>query len=278
MAERIFVSYSHHDAALVTPVVRLLRSTSGFVFQDTDSIKPGSKWRGALADAIRDANLVVIFWCRHANESTEVEREYLAAIEAAKDILPVLLDSTPMPPRLGEFQWVDFQHLVQHGRLESVTRAVAAPRVSRHRFWLAAATASAVLAVALLALWPLSGGRLAEVGNDQAADAPAVQPVEPAPPQVPPDVQVPEPTPTPPPVAEPPTPAPLPRAPSAYALWIGLFVIALALMSLVLRLRSRSSAASRRPRDPEEVIMAMSLAREIDQRLRPEPTSTTDQT
>jgi hypothetical protein len=87
VTEQVFVSYSHHDASLVTPVVRLLRSTNDFVFQDSDSIRPGTKWREALTAAIEQANLVVVFWCLHSSQSTEVEREYRSALEARKDVL-----------------------------------------------------------------------------------------------------------------------------------------------------------------------------------------------
>jgi hypothetical protein len=129
MTERIFVSYSHHDASLVTPVVRLLRSTNDFVFLDSEGIRPGEKWRAALAEAIRSANLIVVFWCRHSSESPEVESEYRSAIEAQKDVIPVLLDATPVPPALGEFQWIDFRELGREKHSsQSVPGPVAAPR------------------------------------------------------------------------------------------------------------------------------------------------------
>lgn len=108
---QIFVSYSHLDAALVIPIVRLLRATKGWVFLDSDSIQPGKKWRGQIDEALRTATLVVVFWCRHSNESSEVEQEYQSALIAQKDVLPVLLDSTELPPALGAFQWIDFRQL-----------------------------------------------------------------------------------------------------------------------------------------------------------------------
>jgi hypothetical protein len=261
MADRIFVSYSHQDAALVTPVVRLLRSTSDFVFHDTDSIKPGSRWRGALADAIRDANLVIVFWCLHANESSEVEKEYLAAIEAAKNILPVLLDSTPVPPALGEFQWVDFRQLVQHGRLEPAAPSPAAPSVRRRSSWLAAAAGFAALVVAL-SVWTLSGGIPSERPSDQAVETPAVEPVEPVPPPIPPNAA--------PSIVEP------PRASTTNVAWV-LVVTAFVLALLLLRHFRRASVLPESLPDPGSLAsptahaaMATRLAREIHQRLTPD--------
>ena len=106
---RIFVSYSREDAAFVQPVVKLLRVAPAFVFLDSDSIQPGQQWRTVLEQAISDANLVLVFWCRHSGQSPEVAREYQAALGAAKDIVPVLLDATPLPKPLTEYQWIDFR-------------------------------------------------------------------------------------------------------------------------------------------------------------------------
>jgi hypothetical protein len=152
MTEQVFVSYSRHDASLVTPVVRLLRSTNDFVFLDADSIKPGEKWRAALAEAIRGANLVVVFWCRHSSESSEVESEYRSAIEARKDVIPVLLDSTPVPPALGEFQWIDFRELgrEKHARLDAPA-PIPSPAARPLGVWRGAVAAAAAVLVGVAA-------------------------------------------------------------------------------------------------------------------------------
>ena len=108
----IFVSYSHADTLLVGPVVKLLRANKSFVFQDIDDIQPGKKWRSEIAGAITSADLVVVFWCHHASKSNEVKTEWSAAIEQEKDLLPLLLDATPLPPELSQYQWIDFQGTV----------------------------------------------------------------------------------------------------------------------------------------------------------------------
>jgi hypothetical protein len=68
--------------------------------------------------------LVVIFWCDHASRSDEVAKEWKAAIEQQKDLLPLLLDATPLPSELGEFQWIDFRETVgpHHGSISGVDR------------------------------------------------------------------------------------------------------------------------------------------------------------
>jgi len=123
MSFQIFVSYSHEDATLVSPVVSILRATRGLVFHDADSIQPGKRWRSEIADALGAAQLVVVFWCLHSCESSEVKQEYDAALHAAKDVLPVLLDSTPLPIPLREFQWIDFRRLADHAPAPGPTDA-----------------------------------------------------------------------------------------------------------------------------------------------------------
>jgi TIR domain len=111
-AVTIFVSYSHLDKLLVDPIVRLLQAVpGGSVFQDCISIPPGQKWRPIIMAALLEARRVLVFWCAHANSSAEVAREYTDAIERGKAVVPVLLDSTPLPPALGEFEWVDLREL-----------------------------------------------------------------------------------------------------------------------------------------------------------------------
>ena len=112
MPDSIFVSYSRQDVGLVQPVVRLLRATMGLVFQDLDSIEPGRRWRQEIEEALHAAQLFVLFWCYHSSRSAEVKKEYELALTMDKKILPLLLDTTPLPQQLNEFQGIDFQQAV----------------------------------------------------------------------------------------------------------------------------------------------------------------------
>jgi TIR domain len=126
----VFVSYSRADALLVSPVVKLLRVNKSLVFQDIDAIQPGKRWQGEIARALAESNLVVVFWCTHARGSNEVSKEWHAAIEQKKDLLPLLLDTTPLPPELSEFQWIDFRGTVgaNHTSIGSTDISVGAAR------------------------------------------------------------------------------------------------------------------------------------------------------
>jgi hypothetical protein len=158
----VFVSYSHADSSLVAPVVQLLRLNKSLVFHDIDSIRPGRKWRGEIARALADSSLVVVFWCEHASHSEEVAKEWKAAIDQKKDLLPLLLDATPLPAQLGEYQWIDFRGTVgaNHGLVNPPADGLqagapsAAPARSVRWLPFAGLAAALVVAVALSLILP----------------------------------------------------------------------------------------------------------------------------
>jgi hypothetical protein len=53
--------------------------------------------------------LVVVFWCHHAEDSEEVSKEWKAALDQRKDILPLLLDETPLPRGCATFSGSIFE-------------------------------------------------------------------------------------------------------------------------------------------------------------------------
>lgn len=108
----VFISYSHTDGFLVAPIVKLLRANRSLVFQDIDSIQPGKRWRREISKGLTESHLVVLFWCDHAKGSDEVATEWRTAIELEKDLLPLVLDDTPLPQELREYQWIDFRDTV----------------------------------------------------------------------------------------------------------------------------------------------------------------------
>src|ERR1043166_3304149 len=101
-----FISYSHEDAELVGTLFDLLMSV-GSVFLDKANLVPGDRWRMRVDDAISSSAVFLLFWCQHSAASKAVEKEYRLAVCAQKRIVPVLLDITPLPAELREFQWVD---------------------------------------------------------------------------------------------------------------------------------------------------------------------------
>lgn len=102
--KKIFISYSQSDGNRVYPLVELLRTTGAEVFLDIDSIEYGEQWEKVLEDSVRAAGRFLIFWSKNAAQSEYVKREYLLAKKVEVRIIPVLIDDTPLPPVLAQFQ------------------------------------------------------------------------------------------------------------------------------------------------------------------------------
>lgn len=116
MKKGVFISYSHEDKDFIAPVVKLIRGLrQDLVFQDYDNLAIGKQWEPQLLEALAKAGLVVVFWCNHSAKSDWVKKEYRLAIQEAKDVMPVMLDDSEMPPDLSAYQGINMSQFVSHG-------------------------------------------------------------------------------------------------------------------------------------------------------------------
>lgn len=72
-------------------------------------VQPGAHWRQAMSGAICGASRVLLVWSRHASDSAEVRREIDTALVCRVAVVPVLLDSTPLPGLVADVQAVDWR-------------------------------------------------------------------------------------------------------------------------------------------------------------------------
>ena len=79
------------------------------VFLDSDCLPPGKQWRLILDKSLEEADSVLVFWSKDSAASKEVESEYQRAAQMGKDVVPILLDSTPLSSTLSRFQYIDFR-------------------------------------------------------------------------------------------------------------------------------------------------------------------------
>jgi len=96
---QIFVSYAHADSTSVKPVVRWL-DQNGFNAWIDESIRAGVSWRDELADAIDGSSLVLFFASISSAESEHCRKEITYALEAAKPVVTVFLESVQLPSGL----------------------------------------------------------------------------------------------------------------------------------------------------------------------------------
>jgi len=108
-----FVSYATQDRDEVLRRVQMLPLTGVRYFQDVLDLEPGEIWSTRLEQAIREADVFLLFWSSRAKESTWVRKEvdFALACQAGDDrsppeIRPVIIEG---PPVIAP--WNDLAHL-----------------------------------------------------------------------------------------------------------------------------------------------------------------------
>ena len=115
---------------LVSMIRAVLQGVDKAVYWDQE-IEPGVEWFDELKGSIDASSQLFVFWCAHSAASREVRREFAYAFRRRKRVVPVLLDSTPLPPRLAANQWVDFRRVVKHPSPQQERRRRALKRVTK---------------------------------------------------------------------------------------------------------------------------------------------------
>src|SRR5882724_189102 len=108
---RVFISYSRTDRRRATGLAVLSQALGHHVFIDHRSIVGGRRWRDALEEGLQRADVLLVFWTRHAKRSTWVRWEYERFDTRFPDrpLVPVLGDRTPLPDRLQARQSSDLR-------------------------------------------------------------------------------------------------------------------------------------------------------------------------
>jgi len=98
---KIFCSYARKDVAIVEPIERAHLAVGDDYWRDVRKLRSGERWRPALLENIKDADIFQLFWSEHARASTEVEWEWTSALKLGREnfIRPVFWgESSPKPP------------------------------------------------------------------------------------------------------------------------------------------------------------------------------------
>lgn len=101
------IVYSRADTVAAQRAYRLVRLYEPALIDV--QLLPGVPWRAAIALGICRSRVVLLVWSRRAAASTEVAREIQLAQSCAVPVVPVLLDSTPLPGDVGQLQAVDWR-------------------------------------------------------------------------------------------------------------------------------------------------------------------------
>jgi len=104
-----FLSYHSGDGEWVATLKAGLASKGIRVWLDTEQIRPGDLFPGALARAIGDVRCVIIVLSPGSVASAWVEEEYNLALAHRCHIIAALIDDVEPPGFLAGRTWVDFR-------------------------------------------------------------------------------------------------------------------------------------------------------------------------
>jgi len=115
----LVISYSRDDQPQVRALVALLkaglRDVEKAVFWD-EEFEPGEPWFDQLKAHIDASPQLFVFWCHHSNASDQVRREFSYALAREKQVVPVLLDDTPLADELAPIHGIDLRGAIRHRR------------------------------------------------------------------------------------------------------------------------------------------------------------------
>lgn len=133
----IFISYQHDDVDFVGAMMLQLERAGIHGWIDSEHLRAGDDWRQGIDDAIRNSSALIVVMTPAAKASEYVTYEWAYGWGAGKKVIPILLKTTSLHPRLEALQYLDFtnnkhrpwERLVQ--RLKEIEKR--ADRVESHQ-------------------------------------------------------------------------------------------------------------------------------------------------
>jgi TIR domain len=111
MAHDVFISHSHEDKPAADAACAALEARGIRCWIAPRDINPGQDWATSIIKAIRGAQIMLLVFSRHANQSIQVRREVERAGNSGKVILPLRIDDV-LPEEALEYylstpHWLD---------------------------------------------------------------------------------------------------------------------------------------------------------------------------
>ncbi|MBE1552131.1 hypothetical protein GGC64_006218 [Mycobacterium sp. OAS707] len=111
VAHDVFISHSSLDKTAADAVCAALEARGIRCWIAPRDIRPGQDWAAAIVDAIRGAQILVLVFSGHANDSPQVRREVERAANLGKGLLPLRIEDVKpqqsLEYYLNEPHWLD---------------------------------------------------------------------------------------------------------------------------------------------------------------------------
>lgn len=108
MGNRIFISYSHHDAAVADALCSAIEDTGASVWIAPRDIEPSSEWAEQIIDGINAARIMLVVFSSWSNRSPQVRREVDRAINRDIPVIPFRIENV-LPVKSLEY-FLSTQH------------------------------------------------------------------------------------------------------------------------------------------------------------------------
>jgi HEAT repeat protein len=105
--QHVFISFKHEDLDFADNVISRLEK-EGFTTWADFKIGAGEEWRNAIDLAIKNAFALIVIMTPEAKASEYVTYEWAFAWGVGIRVIPIMLRSTPLHPRLEALQYLDF--------------------------------------------------------------------------------------------------------------------------------------------------------------------------
>ena len=105
--QHVFISYQHEDIDFAENVIGRVEK-AGFSTWTDDKLHAGDEWREMIDIAIKNAFALIVIMTPEAKSSEYVTYEWAFAWGVGVKVIPLMLRSTQLHPRLEALQHLDF--------------------------------------------------------------------------------------------------------------------------------------------------------------------------
>lgn len=105
---QVFISYKHENESFIKALKEHIQSAGFDVWIDKDLLRAGEDWRQEIDNAIKASFCLVVVMSPGAFESQYVTYEWAYALGIGLRVLPLVVTSTQLHPRMETIQYIDF--------------------------------------------------------------------------------------------------------------------------------------------------------------------------
>lgn len=130
--QNVFISYAKRDLETAKRIEHALAGLGYSPVREDDMIYSGRQWSRIIRESIESNEILLLLWSKDAAESHFVEFEWTTAMALGKNIVPCLLDDTPLSSSLSSYSKISLQELEKRDPkvFDTIGRPPAAPKAA----------------------------------------------------------------------------------------------------------------------------------------------------